>query len=638
MISKSKDYKKLLFKIPVLLLIIVSLLLNLTPGFAITAHAKPAVFSAKAKVTKLKVVKKTKNSIKIKWKKLKKASGYEIYRSTSRKGKFKKIATIKKASYTNKRLTSSTKYFYKVRAYQKKKGAKKYSLFSSVVIAKTNSNSNGTATTNPFPPSGPTPTPVSATNTSTPKTTATIAPASNAPATTAPSAEPTDTIAPTPEPIVTATPISYTQNLDYSEITDKINNPDQGFYRPIYVSVTQDSVTYNENVITDATQLYHLRTDISAFSAANNETADIELTQEALTGIDNLLNTLYEKDKSAIIRFVYDPGLNGASNKEPAVDMIVTHITQLAPVLNKYPNTLTAIEVGLVGPWGEMHTSTIANAETINTLIETFLTTTEEIPILVRTPKMIYNYLGITIDDLATYTIPSDSKAYRLGLFNDGYLGSDSDLGTYSNRETEVNWLSQQTSHLPYGGEVVIPSSTLHDIENCLPEMFLLDLSYLNIEWNYEVIDKWEASTYTEAAGTDSLYYGKTAFEYIQNHMGYRLVLKDSVFTYSEDLSSLNIDFNVQNVGFGNLNREKQLTIFFEDSAGNLVSEDIGKYKGENHFSISISKDVIDQLTTGTHEVYLKLHDGNEKYSLRFANNLWNENLEANHIGTIIKP
>ncbi len=666
MSTKLSDKKKHFFKLPIIVLLIFSLLLPLTSGIT---HAKSATFRAKAKVTKLKVAKKTKSSIKIKWKKRKKATGYEIYRSTSRKGKFKKIAVIKKTSFHNKKLKTSTKYFYKVRAYQKKNGKKTFSRFSSILKAKTKSGlEDFSSASSPFPISGPTGTPLSAT-TQLPQNTTTAAPTSTVSATNtpetqptattpiatlqptnantatptptvsiAPTQEPQETLSPTSEPPTTLVPVSYTQDLDYSEVTDKINNPDQGFYRPIYVSVKEDGVTYNENIITDATQLYHLRTDISAFSAANNGTADMELTEAALSGIDSLLAALYKKEKSAIIRFVYDPGLNGAINKEPAVDMIVTHITQLAPVLNKYPDTLTAIEVGLVGPWGEMHTSTIANAETINTLIETFLTNTVDIPILVRTPKMIYNYLGITINDLAAYTISSDSKAYRLGLFNDGYLGSDSDLGTYSNRETEVNWLTQQTSHLPYGGEVVIPGSTLHNIENCLPEMFLLDLSYLNIEWNYEVIDKWEASTYAEASGEDSLYYGMTAFEYIQNHMGYRFVLKDSVFTYPEDLSSLKIDLTLQNVGFGNLNRQKQATILFENSDGTLIEADTSPYSGESIYSISISKDILDQLTTGTHRVYIKFHNGNAKYNLHFANNLWNDTLQANHIGTITVP
>lgn len=662
--------KKFFFQMPILFLLTISLLTNLTSGSIITAQAKPVVFSTKRKVMKLKKAKVTSNSIRIKWKKMKKVSGYEIYRSNSRKGKFKKIAITKKNTFNNKKLQASKNYFYKVRAYKKGNGSKKYSRFSSILRVKTKAASNQESTINsPYPvtePTQPTPSVVNsptpqATVTSSPVATSTVTepttdntntpatglPATNIPATITPTTQAPATnipaTTPTPEasvtnPPVENTPQAHTQNLDYSEITDKINNPDQGFYRPIFVSVNEEGVSYNENIITEETQLYHLRTDISAFSAANNGTTDLELTEAALTGIDELLSTLYNKNKSAIIRFVYDPGLNGSSNKEPAVDMIVTHITQLAPILNKHTDTLTAIEVGLIGPWGEMHTSTIANAETINTLIEAFLTTTVDIPILVRTPKMIYNYLGITIDDLSSYTIATTSKAYRLGLFNDGYLGSSSDLGTYTSRETEVNWLSKQTSHLPYGGEVVVPDSTFHNIENCLPEMYLLNLSYLNIEWNYEVIDKWEASTYTEAAGTDSIYYGNTAFEYIQNHMGYRFVLKDSVFTYPEDCSSLNIALSIENVGFGNLNRSKQTTLLLVDENEEITSIHGDAYSGGTDISIEVPKATLEQLASGTYTLYLKLDNGNDKYAIQFANNLWNETLQANCIGTITKP
>lgn len=40
-----------------------------------------------------------------------------------------------------------------------------------------------------------------------------------------------------------------------------------------------------------------------------------------------------------------------------------------------------------------------------------------------------------------------------MGLYNDGYMGSNSDLGTFSNREIETNWLHRVTEETYYGGE-----------------------------------------------------------------------------------------------------------------------------------------------------------------------------------------
>lgn len=71
----------------------------------------------------------------IKWKKGSKASGYWIYRSTSKKGKYTKIATINSAntlSYTDSGLKRGTTYYYKIKTWNKQNGKKFNSSFSSV--------------------------------------------------------------------------------------------------------------------------------------------------------------------------------------------------------------------------------------------------------------------------------------------------------------------------------------------------------------------------------------------------------------------------------------------------------------------------------------------------------------------------
>ncbi|MDE5788868.1 MAG: DUF4832 domain-containing protein [Clostridia bacterium] len=432
-------------------------------------------------------------------------------------------------------------------------------------------------------------------------------------------------------------PQSYVQQLNYTESTEKINNPDQGFYRPIYVRVTENGASYNRNIVNNATQLYHLRIDISAFSAAVNGQEDKLLSQAALDGLKDLLGFLKEKDKNAVVRFAYDPSYGGAKNKEPELQIILRHIGQVCPILNSYQSTVTAIEAGLIGPWGEMHSSAIANAQNISPVIDKFLDDTVNLPVLVRTPKMIYDYLGITADKAAVYTIGATEKAYRLGLFNDGYLGSNSDLGTYADRERDIAFLSAQTAHLPYGGEVVIPDSPLHNIESCLPEMNELNLSYLNIEWNNNVIDKWKKSYYTRDCGTDELYYGKTAFDYIQNHMGYRFVLKNSTFQYSDELDKLSVELKLQNVGFGNLNKEKYAKLIIADGNEAVAfAKEVGVFCGETEVRFSAKLD----LDYGKYDVYLQLFgeevEGTPLYCLQFANDgLWNSALKANKIGSM---
>ena len=428
----------------------------------------------------------------------------------------------------------------------------------------------------------------------------------------------------------------HVQDLNYEESIEEISNPDQGFYRPVYVKINENGAMYNKDVINSQTQLYHLRCDISAFSEAVNKAADKPVTDEALKGLDALLFCLKENDKNAIVRFAYDPGYSGSADKEPALDVMLGHVESVCSVLNRYVNTVTAIETGLIGPWGEMHTSAAANPAHITPIINAFLTAASEIPVLVRTPEMIYNYINVSEDKVEEISISPDEKAYRLGLYNDGYLGSESDLGTYSNRERDINFLSVQNAHLPFGGEVTVPDSPLHNIEACLPEMNKIHLSYLNTEWDNRVIEKWKKTFYTEACGLEKQYYNKTAFTYIQNRLGYRFVLKNSVFTYSATSEKLNVRLKLQNLGFGNLNRNKRAKLIFTDSTGAVAF--IADY-GEITVKDELEFNVEHGLDSGKYDVYLRIY-GEELqsaplYCVKFANDgLWNDELKANKIGS----
>ncbi|MBE5927460.1 MAG: hypothetical protein E7270_10940 [Lachnospiraceae bacterium] len=87
----------------------------------------------KSGATKVKATSGYKQAV-VSWKKVDGAEGYEIYMSTSKKGKYKKIAT-KKASVTQitrRKLSSGKTYYFKVRSYKKAVGKKIYSKYSNI--------------------------------------------------------------------------------------------------------------------------------------------------------------------------------------------------------------------------------------------------------------------------------------------------------------------------------------------------------------------------------------------------------------------------------------------------------------------------------------------------------------------------
>ncbi len=92
---------------------------------------KDKAYPLYAKDIKLKAVKSKKTGNKLSWNKIKGASGYQIYRASSKKGTYKLIKTVnkKKLSYTDK-AKKGKKYYYKIRAVKKVNGTKIYGKYS----------------------------------------------------------------------------------------------------------------------------------------------------------------------------------------------------------------------------------------------------------------------------------------------------------------------------------------------------------------------------------------------------------------------------------------------------------------------------------------------------------------------------
>lgn len=88
--------------------------------------SKPAVTVSKNAYT----------SLKISWNAIDGATGYKIYRATSKTGKYSYIKTTTSTSYINKSLITGKTYYYKVRAYKTVSGSNVYSYYSTYKYAK----------------------------------------------------------------------------------------------------------------------------------------------------------------------------------------------------------------------------------------------------------------------------------------------------------------------------------------------------------------------------------------------------------------------------------------------------------------------------------------------------------------------
>ena len=447
---------------------------------------------------------------------------------------------------------------------------------------------------------------------------------------------------------ITNIPLVYAdeslENIDYTESLETFNNPERVFYKTLGYTF-KPTGNKAPSAYSLGGNLIHLRLNLGQFSKAVNNDKDLELTDDMLKTFDTMLKTIKSNGGTAIVRFAYD-NFNGVKNLEPSLDMLLHHIEQLSPVFYENKDVISYIELGFFGPWGEMHSSSICNYDNVNLAIDKMLKSApKEITIGVRHPNYYAKWKGIDRATLNTDITKKGTNDYRLGIFNDGYLGSESDLGTFANREVETAWLFNQARHTFYGGEVVksFGKKDFNTTEYISKEGFITHTTYLNSEWNQEVINNWKNEIYN---GSDTLYKGESGYNYINNHLGYRFVIRKSSIKDTPKNEDLELNLKIENVGFANLINQKTVSILLEND-NNLyeikTNIDATTWNSKETTNIQSKIKLPDDIPLGEYKVYLRLSKygdlttDNNYQAIRFANkDIWNQTLGANYIGNVL--
>ena len=376
------------------------------------------------------------------------------------------------------------------------------------------------------------------------------------------------------------------QKIDTTDAMATLANYDRGFYTPQVLHLKPSG---GKPIGKPWAKLLHLRAEISEFSShawlgidttgGKNDTTwgkNQDLTEDALNVLQESLDSIRAIRGFAVVRICYDPWYNGRSNVTPDHEWVLKHVKQLAPVLSKNTDVIVALEMGMHGAYGEMHSDTNITYDRIAEATNLMLRSTPpELKILTRTGNYSAKVLGfdnwgvdfhIDGEKFAEIAKAKGDTMYRVGMFNDGYLGTQYDYGTWGAdcktsicREEGVAWLEKYGINTPYGGEALTTAENYQVIntpEFLSYEGFRTHTSYLNIQWNNNLIDSWKKTLFNikdfdyDFERVDSL----TGFKYINDHLGYRFVLRESwvTDTVGED-GIFKAKVRIQNVGFGNL-------------------------------------------------------------------------------------
>ena len=84
---------------------------------------------------------------------------------------------------------------------------------------------------------------------------------------------------------------------------------------------------------------------------------DKELSEENFRTMQAYFDELQKQGKKAVLRFAYERDFMGRSPVGPTGEQILAHLDQLKPFLEKNKDLILVVQAGMIGAWGEWHSS-----------------------------------------------------------------------------------------------------------------------------------------------------------------------------------------------------------------------------------------------------------------------------------------
>lgn len=378
--------------------------------------------------------------------------------------------------------------------------------------------------------------------------------------------------------------------------------------------------------------LVHINIDISQYVNSAH------IGQSKLNEIRTALDGCRSRGLKVILRSAY--AWTSILAPDPNdIQTIKTHVMDMKPIYYDYEDTIVAVEMGMFGPWGEMHSS---YHSTVNTqlyypiqnsaLKHVHSAYMSALPnkrsVLLRRPyyiRQIFNNSKPLIPDEAY----SDSAKARTGYFNDAYLNSKDEGGTFAHgwsRDQELAYIHNMTRYTFFGGEAYgTPNGEFNNANNALIESKQQHMTYLHRDYYKPIFDAW----------------GTLKKEEFTRKLGYRFELKS--VSYSKAIKPggvLNFMLKLQNSGFAAMHLSRPVNLLLDNGkTGNqntryktTLSVDPRNWTPEaGIISIERKFRVPATIQEGVWQLLLALPDSSSRlqddgrFAVQFANeNIWN--------------
>ncbi len=400
------------------------------------------------------------------------------------------------------------------------------------------------------------------------------------------------------------TTIGYKPNLN------EISNPERGFYRHVETS----SIKYVPLV---ASELVNFRLNnnnsliLRLFYLENF--IDSPISDTYLNAIKTDFETLRQSGLKCILRFAYSKKTGGVRDATKA--RILEHIAQLKPILTANADVISIVQAGFIGTWGEWYyTSNFGMKPTAvdySNRKEVVTALLGAIPakkmIQLRTPLFKQKILNTT-SPIAKKRAYTTNPIARIGHFNDCFLASATDNGTYSDVIKEYPYLEAETKYVPMGGETCDLNAIRTNCTNALGEMDRFHWSFMNLDYHPDVI---------------KLFKDNACFDEISNRLGYRFELIEGNFPNTlTAVQQLSFNLTLVNKGFATTFYKKQVALILRNRSTGIVHSidldtDTRLWDKANKTFLSYNLDLPTAIQPGMYDVLLHIADESNKLKNR---------------------
>ncbi len=427
-------------------------------------------------------------------------------------------------------------------------------------------------------------------------------------------------------------PTQKVLEITYIESPDDFPNPERGFYHHRSLTESQDFDLRGENI----TLVFgRIRADSFRYKPFSEE-----FLQSIQKGFDEARKYGIKVIPRVTYNFGQHPGNKARYGDDAPKHIVMTHISQLKPLWIKNKDVINVVDAGFIGGWGEWHTS--ANGlDSLPNMRDILFAILDAVPkdrmVVQRYPRYkraIFTGSEICDDSLLTRDRAFDgTNLARIGYLNDCFLSSPDDVGTYRHRnqgwtvDREIAFIGAESRFVPFGGETcrVDPRG---DCNNSVPEMTILHINYLNIDYNKKVLDRWKE---------------QGCFDEIRMRIGYRFVLESAQLPQQvKPGEKFNLVFKIRNIGFAELfNPRKVEIVLINNTTGSenvsVLEEDPRFWSAGITTTINAAINIPVNLKKGEYTMGIRMPDlspsihDNPRYAIRFANkNTWDEKTGTN--------